>query len=96
MEGIYTHFSSSDESIDITKNRLLDLENFRQLNFSFKYIHASNTDGIDKSDVDFLNAVRVGIGLYGYCECVLKLKPVLSLYTVVKHVDTITRVSCWL
>ena len=92
VEGIYTHFSSSDESIDITKKQIIRFEKILgELNFSFKYIHASNTDGIDKSDVDFLNAVRVGIGLYGYCECVLKLKPVLSLYTVVKHVDTITK-----
>lgn len=92
VEGIYTHFSSSDESIDITKAQVNQFEKIlNELNFSFKYIHASNTDGIDKSDVEFLNAVRVGIGLYGYCACDLELKPVLSLYTVVKHIDVITK-----
>ena len=87
IEGIYTHFSSSDSSKKETERQLHIFEEIvHNLNFQFEYIHASNTSGATYVDSDLLNASRVGLGLYGLIE---PLKPVLSLYGKIVHIDTI-------
>lgn len=89
IEGIYTHFTSSESDERVT---LKQVENFKSivhdLDYNFKYVHAGNTHGAFKNDPLF-NAVRIGIGLYGWSVKDIGLKPVMSLYTQVVHVDVL-------
>lgn len=88
LEGIYTHFSSSEESTTTTTQQLDLFDSFlTALDYSFKWVHASNTHGASIANQESLNAVRVGIGLYGYSDYERDLKPVLSLYSHITHID---------
>ena len=60
LEGIYTHFVSSKDSI--INNQISYFK--KHLNeYHYRYIHIMNSSSIDKCD--FGNLVRVGIALYG-------------------------------
>ncbi len=70
VEGLYTHFSSADSSIDYTK-RQIDKFNFvinelERENINFKYIHACNSAGMICYPEAHYNLVRPGISIYGY------------------------------
>ncbi len=89
IEGIYTHYSSSDSSKEETKRQAtVFTEIVESLNYDFKWIHASNTHGVD-IDSNLFNAVRVGIGLYGYEKNNSSLKPVLTITSQVINLETI-------
>lgn len=84
IEGLYTHFSSAGNDEAETKRQLSLFKYIHSvLNYDFKWVHAGNSNGALSINDDFLNANRIGLGLYGYGhEC---LKPVLSWYTRVVH-----------
>lgn len=88
IEGIYTHYY---EGVDFDKtvkqfNRFKEI--VEKLDFSFKYIHASNSDGIFTLKEDFTNTIRPGIALYGYIKN-KGLKETLKLYTTISHVKAV-------
>ncbi len=87
IEGIYTHYSSSDSDAQETQRQdTLFTSLILDLNYPFKWIHASNTHGVHLKNQAY-NAVRVGIGLYGYEKNVTVLKPVLTLSTQIIHIE---------
>jgi len=93
--GLYTHFSSADQS-DETPTKL-QLERFLKLAGLFphiKLVHAANSAATLQFPETHLNMVRVGISLYGfYPSAVVKkmvtLKPVLDLKTRIIRVHSI-------
>lgn len=93
--GLYTHFSSADES-DKTPTKL-QLERFLRLARLFpqiKLLHAANSAATLQFPETHLNMVRVGISLYGFypsaaVKKAVALKPVLSLKTRVTRVHLI-------
>lgn len=92
IEGLYTHFSSSDEDNTVLDRQLKVFENFiERLDYPFKWIHASNTHASNRAHSKHINAMRLGIGLYGYELNNHSLKQVLSLYTKVIHLETIQK-----
>lgn len=78
IEGIYTHFHSSDSDKTST---LVQLDRFQQSVFQTRYYfpaviaHCANTAAIYNYPQTHLDMVRLGIGLYGLWP---GLKPVLS------------------
>jgi len=70
IEGIYTHFSSSDIDYEYTKaqinsfNKAISLA--KKLLKDIKYIHASNSAGIVNFEEAWYNLVRPGLIIYGY------------------------------
>ena len=102
IEGIFTHFSTADETDKTYSMEQLakfnkfvdDLEN-EGLKFNIK--HASNSAGIMDLPEAHFNAVRPGIIMYGYYpsnEVIkerLDLKPALTLKTSVVHVKTLPK-----
>lgn len=65
-EGLYSHFSSANEDNDQTRieyQRFLDIiENLEHP----PYVHIQNTGGTMILEEEVCNAIRIGIGLYGY------------------------------
>ncbi len=90
IEGIMSHFARSDEDYDYT---LKQFEIFKKcvqkLDYDFKYIHISNTDGALSVKDDISNYVRIGIGLLGYSAVDDKLKECLSMYSTISNVKTV-------
>ena len=70
LDGIYTHFSSSDTDADYTKEQIEKFNNILKIvkqNFrDIKYIHACNTGGIINFPEAHYNMVRPGISVYGH------------------------------
>ncbi len=70
IQGIYSHFSSSDTLSDSQfqkqKTRFKHLvHQFKDLGFT-GMIHLANSAGALHDDIEFYDAIRLGIGLYGY------------------------------
>ncbi len=96
IDGIYTHFATSDE-----KNKefaLLQLERFNQLLYKLKsggintgVVHAANSGAILDMPETYFDMVRPGISLYGYYPSQetsesINLKPVMSIISYVASV----------
>lgn len=107
LEGIFTHFSASDEKDKTSANVQLDLyrkfiEKAGERGIQSSYYHCANSAGIiDIQESDF-NLVRAGIALYGLYPSMevskdkIKLKPALSLIShivMVKDVMENTGIS---
>ncbi|CAD2072138.1 alanine racemase [Phocicoccus pinnipedialis] len=78
-EGLFSHFAMASVDKD---HAVIEREEFKKIVDSVdtpEYIHISNTAGALLVEDEFTNAVRVGIGLYGYYP---------SEYTK-KHTDVI-------
>ena len=65
-EGIFSHFTSSDEDKTITEQEFTTFKNIVNQVERPAYVHISNTGGSLTLKEDFTTAVRSGIGLYGY------------------------------
>ncbi len=70
IEGIYTHFSSADSSIEYT-NKQIELFNrvlseLKENGYNFKYKHAAASSGIIEFKNSHFNMVRPGLIIYGY------------------------------
>jgi len=97
LEGIYTHFSSSDSDYEYTKeqiNRFNKVLNIAKTKVNFKYIHACNTGGILNFKEAHFNLVRPGISLYGhlpsdYLSEKINLIPATTLKTKITYIHDI-------
>lgn len=82
VEGIYTHFHSSDKADDSLQNQFTQFKHFLSvLPHHFKWIHTANSDAIFNLDDTISNAVRPGLALYGYSSTSIKLTPVMTLHS---------------
>lgn len=70
VEGVYTHFSSADFDRNYTLKQIdkfkSELDIITKYHFNLKYIHSSASNGILNYSLDFTNAVRPGLIMYGY------------------------------
>ena len=99
IEGLFTHFSSADSSIEYTNMQIeiFDnvIKNLKSDGFEFKFYHAAASGGILKFKNAHYNMVRPGIIIYGYLpdesmKNILDLKPVTKLkssVTFIKNVE---------
>ena len=84
IEGVMSHFSSADTDEEYSKKQYARFrECVLSLDYDFRYIHMSATDGAILVDDDICNAQRIGIGLLGYSSYDIGLKPCVSLYSEV-------------
>lgn len=97
LEGIYTHFSSSDCDMEYTK---MQIEKFKKVvditkkEFNLKYIHCCNTGGILNFKEAHYNLVRPGISIYGHLptkelEEKIDLIPATILKTKITYIHDI-------
>jgi len=101
IDGIYTHFASSDEKdknfAELQLSRFTELiQKLNDNNINYGLAHAANSGAI----LDMLNAyfdmVRPGISLYGYYPSLdtsesIKLKPVMFLFSKLSTIYTISK-----
>lgn len=95
IDGIYTHFATSDERDKSFANLQLKrfnevLNNLRKSEISYGLVHAANSGAILDMEDSYFDMVRPGISLYGYYPSLetsesVKLKPVMSLHTKLSH-----------
>ena len=84
IEGAMSHFSSADSDEAYSRKQYaLFRDCVLSLDYDFKYIHMSATDGAIAIDDDICNAQRIGLGLLGYSSYDIGLKPCVSLYSEV-------------
>ncbi|MBQ6126220.1 MAG: alanine racemase [Erysipelotrichaceae bacterium] len=82
IEGVMSHFSSSDSDEEYSKKQYAMFKDcVLSLDYGFRYIHMSATDGAIIVDDDICNAQRIGIGLLGYSSYDIGLRPCVSLYS---------------
>lgn len=101
LEGVYTHFATSDTAnksfaktqlekfniaIDIAKKKIRNI----------KYFHAANSGAIIDLPESYFNMVRPGISLYGYYPSretseSIPLKPVMSIKTKVAFIKWVEK-----
>lgn len=96
IDGIYTHFATSDEKDLSFAN--LQLERFKNIlnelkreKINFGLAHCANSGAILNLPDSYFDMVRPGISLYGYYPSLetsesIKLKPVMSLISVVSSI----------
>ncbi len=101
IDGIYTHFATSDEKDKTFAN--LQLKRFKDILNELKtgkiasgIVHAANSGAILDMPQSYFDMVRPGISLYGYYPSLetsgsVKLKPVMSLYSSVSTVKQISK-----
>ncbi|MDD7795663.1 alanine racemase [Clostridium sp. 'White wine YQ'] len=100
LEGIFTHFSTADETDkSYTKYQLKLFYDFtnrlEQEGIKFNVKHVSNSAAIMDMEETYIDGVRPGIIMYGYypSDEVLKdklnLKPALTLKTSIAHLKTL-------
>ncbi len=101
IDGIYTHFATSDEKDKTFAN--LQLERFNEILKQLRYekvdfgiVHAANSGAILDMPQAYFDMVRPGISLYGYYPSLetsesIKLKPVMSLYSSVSTFKQISK-----
>jgi len=97
LEGIYTHFSSSDSDYEYTVsqiNQFNSILNIVKSEFNLKYIHACNTGGILNFKEAHYNLVRPGISLYGHLPSPelaekITLTPATILKTKITYIHNI-------
>ncbi len=103
LEGVMTHLSDADnprsKDVIIEQIRRFDqqIEKILKSGIRPKYFHAANSAGIIKVHSKYMNAARVGLGLYGisplqdideYSHRFNDLQPVLELKsTIIKTID---------
>ncbi len=102
IEGIFTHFATADEGEDgkeFTHNQLRNFTRAVKLleerGMKFKIKHCANSAGIFDFPEAHLDMVRAGIVLYGLnpsekVKNAPRLKPVMSLHSVISHIKTLT------
>jgi len=93
VNGIYSHFHSADNE----KKSQEQIKEFKDIvdyfsDINIKYIHIQNTLGALKYEIDYVNMVRPGIGIWGYfanqkekCSTNILLNESLALYAKVIH-----------
>ncbi|MBU1114970.1 MAG: alanine racemase [Bacteroidetes bacterium] len=97
IDGIYTHFATSDEKDKMfAQLQLLRFNNaiklIKEKNINTGIIHSANSAAILDIPESYFDMVRVGISLYGYYPSSetsesIKLKPVMSLISEVATIN---------
>ena len=97
LDGIYTHFSTSDEKNKKYANLQLKrfnaiLQLLKDKSIKTGIIHSANSGAILDIPESYFDMVRLGISLYGYYPSVsttesVKIKPVLSLFSEVATIS---------
>ena len=101
MEGMFTHFSKSDEADKTFTNEQLDKylwmkEELKKRGVTFQYYHCSNSAGIIDLKEANMDIVRAGITTYGMYPSDevekerVPLKPAMELISHVAHVKWLT------
>ena len=101
IDGIYTHFATSDERDKsfalLQLKRFNDIVNkLRDNKISVGLLHTANSGAILDMPESYFDMVRPGISLYGYYPSLetsesIKLKPVMSLLSKVENMRTIKK-----
>lgn len=101
LEGIYTHFATSDskdKSFAYTQlERFEKVRTFAKKEIpAIKYFHTANSGAILDMPEAYFDMVRPGISLYGYYPSEetsesIKLKPVMSLKTKISFLKTVPK-----
>lgn len=89
IEGIYTHFSSNEINEYTIRQSHLFKEFIQGLKVPPKMVHVGNAPIELIKNEDYIHGLRLGLGMYGYRSDVHNLKPVLSLYSKINHIDTL-------
>ncbi|MCP5062477.1 MAG: alanine racemase [Ignavibacteriae bacterium] len=100
IDGVYTHFATSDEKnktfANLQLKRFTDvIAELKKLKINYGIVHAANSGAILDMPNAYYDMVRPGISLYGYYPSLktsesIKLKPVMSL---VSKVSTIMEIK---
>lgn len=97
IEGLWSHFASSEENYKTTKTQHTILKTvereLKNKGFSIPIIHIACSAAILNHPFAHENAVRLGLSLYGLYANKNKqilLKPALSWFTKVIHIQTVT------
>ncbi|MFV0379592.1 MAG: alanine racemase [Anaerorhabdus sp.] len=93
IDGIYTHFVSSDKKDQLLTHAQYNLfkKYIEELNYDFKYIHTSNSDAIFSFNDDICNAARLGISMFGISSFNTNLKNSLALYSKISMIKSINK-----
>lgn len=99
FEGLYTHFASSDEDEEFTREQFGRFTELAKVlegkGISFKVKHCCNSGGIINYSEMGLDYVRCGLILYGLNPSenakIDGLKPVMTLYTTVAQVHALSK-----
>lgn len=101
IDGIYTHFATSDEKDkSFTKLQLSRffniLKNLKDNDINYGLAHTANSGAILDVPESYLDMVRCGISLYGYYPSnetseSIKLKPVMSLVSKITTVNNVNK-----
>lgn len=89
-EGIFSHLTSADVDNESSQKEIDLFQNIVAQIQTPEYVHIQNSAGALCYDVDFCNAMRIGISLYGYytspyvkSTSSITLKPAINLTTKV-------------
>lgn len=98
FEGIMSHFASADDlSSSQTQEQIYffkkSIDYFASVGINFEYRHISASSGVLSTEVEFCNACRTGISLYGVdpFNSNSDLKPVLTLTTKLAQIKIINK-----
>ncbi|MDD6466930.1 MAG: alanine racemase [Erysipelotrichaceae bacterium] len=82
IDGVFSHYAcSDDQQNDMTSQQLKQFQDMvMNCGYTFPWIHIANTDGSQCMDDSFTNAIRIGLGAYGF-STYQTLSPCLSLKT---------------
>lgn len=98
IEGIYTHFATSDTDLEYTRKQIevfnKALEIIKQKIDTIKYVHVANSAAIMQIKDLPGNMIRPGIMLYGYMpdkdvKTNVKLKPACVLKSKISFIKTV-------
>jgi alanine racemase len=101
IDGIYTHFATSDEKDKTFAKLQLDrfnsvINQLKELDIDYGLVHAANSGAILDMPNAYFDMVRPGISLYGYYPSLettesIKLKPVMSLVSKVSSIRSVKK-----
>ncbi|MBZ0183773.1 MAG: alanine racemase [Melioribacteraceae bacterium] len=101
IDGIYTHFATSDEKDKTYANQQLNrfkkvIEELKFQKIEIGKIHCANSGAIIDMPESYFDMVRPGISLYGYYPSLetsesIKLKPVMSIISEVENIRKIKK-----
>ncbi len=97
IDGICTHFSSSDDPYcgeEVTQKQIerfnTVVDQLKKHGINPRYIHAANSAAVMNYSNSHFNMVRVGLGAYGYSTDT-SVKPIMSFKTQITIVKRITK-----
>lgn len=94
IEGIFSHFSASENDPEFTKLQSERFENIlREIETKPKYVHISNSSGVVNFPNKYSNIVRIGLLSYGVysdrsLETKINLKPVMTFKSKISQIKT--------